>query len=71
MAASIEIIDGLKAKLSHGAISITPDSTEAPKGLTAKHMDYGSREYGFWILDLSTRKTKKFLKIKLIDRLII
>jgi hypothetical protein len=21
--------------------------TEAPKGLTAKHMDYGSREYGF------------------------
>jgi len=47
MAASIEIIDGLKAKLSHGAISITPDSTEAPKGLTAKHMDYGSREYGF------------------------
>jgi hypothetical protein len=26
MAASIEIIDGLKAKLFHGAISITPDS---------------------------------------------
>jgi hypothetical protein len=45
--------------------------TEAPKGLTAKYMDYGSREYGFWILDLSTSKTKKFLKIKLIDRLII
>jgi hypothetical protein len=26
MAASIEIIDGLKANLSHGAITITPDS---------------------------------------------
>jgi hypothetical protein len=45
MAASIEIIDGLKAKLSYGAISITPDSTKAPKGteaqkgLTAKRIE--------------------------------
>jgi hypothetical protein len=28
------------------------------------------KEYGFWILDLSTTKTKKFLKIKSIDGLI-
>jgi hypothetical protein len=45
--------------------------TEAPKGLTATHMDYRSRNMEYRIRISLPQYNKKFLKIKAINRLII
>jgi hypothetical protein len=41
--------------------TFTQKITEAPKGLTAKHMDYGSRnmDFGFWIQYYQNQKIPK------------